>query len=58
MVHLQRFHEKYRKDGLRVFVICMQDDLDAARKTTKERGWTFPVFDGIGSALGARFAFG
>ena len=58
MVHLQAFHEKYGKDGLQVFAICMLDDVESARKTTKAKGWTFPVFDGNGSALGARLAYG
>ncbi len=58
MVHLQKFHEKYAKDGLLVFVIAMQDDVDQARKTTREHGWTFPIFNGVGSTLGEKFAYG
>jgi len=58
MGHLQRFHEKYGKDGLLVFAIAMQDEPEEARKTTKEKGWNYPVFNGLRSALGEKFAYG
>lgn len=58
MGHLQRFHEKYAKDGLQVFVIAMQDEADEARKTTREKGWSFPILNGLGSAIGEKYAYG
>ena len=58
MVHLQKFHETYAKDGLLVFAIAMLDEVDDARATTRERGWSFPIFNGVGSSLGDRFAYG
>ena len=58
MVHLQKFHERYAKDGLQVFVIAMLPDRKEVQKLNKELGVTFPVFFGHGSDLGKRFAFG
>ena len=58
MGHLQRFHERYAKEGLQVFVIAMKDELDEARKTTKEKAWTYPIFNGVGSEIGKRLAVG
>lgn len=46
------------KDGLLVFAVAMLDEVDEARATTREKGWTFPIFDGVGSVLGDRFAYG
>ena len=58
MGHLQKFHDKYGRDGLLVFAIAMQEEPEEAKKTTKEKGWTYPVFNGLGSALGEQFAYG
>jgi hypothetical protein len=58
MVHLQKFHERYAKDGLQVFVISMHPDAKEARKLTKELGVTYPVFNGYESDLGRLYAYG
>jgi hypothetical protein len=58
MVHLRRFHEAYAGRGLFVYAISMHPDLEAARRLTREMGVTYPVFDGRGSALGERYAYG
>lgn len=58
MVHLQKLHEKYAKDGLQVFTIAMVSDMEDARKQTREMGVTYPVFFGHGSELGKTYAFG
>lgn len=58
MVHLQRFHERYAKDGLSVFAIAMHPDPEQAARLTKEMGITYPVFNGHGSELGQHYAFG
>jgi len=58
MVHLQKFHERYAKDGLLVFVISMHPDPAEARRITKELGATFPIFEGHQSDLGRRYAYG
>lgn len=58
MVHLQKLHEKYAKDGLQVFAIAMVPDVDEAKKLTKDLGVTYPVFYGYGSDLGKTYAFG
>lgn len=58
MGHLQKFHERYGKEGLQVFAIAMKDELDEARATTKEKGWAYAIFNGVGSELGDRYAFG
>ena len=58
MVHLQKLHEKYAKDGLQVFTIAMVPDVEEAKKLTKELGVTYPVFFGHGSDLGKTYAFG
>ena len=58
MGHLQKFHEKQAKDGLQVFAIAMNEDLDGIRKITKEKGWTFAIFNGVGSVLGKQYAYG
>lgn len=58
MGHLQKFHEKYAKDGLQVFAIGMGDEPEEMRKVTREKGWTYAIFDGTGSALGKQYAYG
>lgn len=58
MVHLQRFHEKYSGSGILVFAISMESDSIKARAIGREMGLTYPVFDGQGSDLGARYAYG
>ena len=58
MVHLQKFHERFHKDGLLVYVISMHDDPAAARKLNQDMGITYPVFLGNGSALSQRYAYG
>lgn len=58
MGHLQKFHEKYGKDGLQVFSIAMNEELAEIRKITKEKGWTYAIFNGVGSALGKQYAYG
>ena len=58
MVHLQSFQERYGKDGLLVFAISMEPDRAKARGWNRELGLTYIVFDGDGSALGERLAFG
>jgi len=58
MGHLQALHEKYKERGLAVFAINMLEDLDRVRAITKERGWTYTVFNGVGSELGRRYAYG
>jgi hypothetical protein len=58
MVHLQRLHERYARDGLLVFVIAMLPNREGERKLNKELGVTYPVFFGAGSDLGRRYAYG
>jgi hypothetical protein len=58
MVHLQKLHEKYGQEGLFVFAISMHPEPEQARALTKELGVTYTVFDGRGSDLGDRYAFG
>jgi hypothetical protein len=58
MVHLQKFHQQYGKDGVLVFTIAMLPDLQKTRDQTKELGVTYPVFYGHESDLGKRYAFG
>jgi len=58
MVHLQKLHEKYAKDGLFVFAISMHPDAKVAQGLTKKLGITYPVFDGHGSDLGKQYAYG
>jgi hypothetical protein len=58
MVHLQKFHERFGKDGLLVYVISMHDDAEAARKMNQDMAITYPVFQGTGSAVGERYAYG
>jgi hypothetical protein len=58
MVHLQKLHERYSKDGLQVFVIAMLPDRGELLKLNEQLGVTYPVFFGHGSDLGKRYAFG
>jgi len=58
MVHLQGLHERYGEDGMFVFAISMSPDRERAREWNRELGLTYPVFDGEGSALGDRLAYG
>lgn len=58
MGHLQGFHERYAAKGLQVFVIAMTEELEEARKTTRSKGWTYPIFNGHGSDVGKRYAAG
>ena len=55
MVHLQKLHEKYGKDGLLVFGIGIHPE---AQELTKKLGLTYPVFQGEGSDFAMRYAFG
>lgn len=58
MGHLQNFHEKYAKSGLLVFAIAMNEELVEIRKVTKDKGWNYAIFNGVGSALGKQYAYG
>ncbi|MCK6483107.1 MAG: hypothetical protein L6R00_03095 [Phycisphaerae bacterium] len=58
MVHLQKMHDRYAARGLFVYAIAMHDDDEAARRLNREMGITYPVFQGKGSKLGDRFAYG
>ncbi len=58
MVHLQKFHEKYGEQGLKVFVISMHSDPDDAKKLTEELRVAYPVFNGHQSELGKLYAYG
>jgi tRNA(Ile)-lysidine synthase TilS/MesJ len=58
MGHLQKLQEKYGKNGLVVFAIAVNEDLPEIRKLTKEKGWTFAIFNGVGSALAKQYAYG
>lgn len=58
MVHLQKFQERYAKDGLLVFAVAMLPDRDKVRELNRQLGITYPVFYGYGSDLGKRYAYG
>ena len=58
MVHLQKLHELFAKNGVQVFAVAMLPDRGQVQKLDKELGITFPVFFGQGSDLGKRYAFG
>jgi hypothetical protein len=58
MVHLQKLHERFAKDGLLEFAVAMLSDRDEVRALDKELGITFPVFFGYGSDLGKHYSFG
>lgn len=58
MVHLQKLHDKYAKDGLLVFAIAVYPKVEKGRKLTKELGITYPVFQGAGSDLAKQYGFG
>jgi hypothetical protein len=58
MGHLQKFHEKFAKDGLQAFAIGVNEELDEIRKITREKKWTYAIFNGVGSALAMQYAYG
>jgi AhpC/TSA family len=58
MGHLQKFHEMYQKDGLQVFAIGVNEELDEIRKVTREKKWTYAIFNGVDSALAMQYAYG
>jgi hypothetical protein len=58
MVHLQKLHEKYAKDGLLVFAIALHPKEKEAQDLTKKLGVTYPVFQGDGSDLAKQYGFG
>jgi hypothetical protein len=58
MVHLQELQRRHGADGLFVFAISMEPDPAKALAWNRELGVTFPVFDGRGSELGEKFAYG
>ena len=58
MGHLQKFHERYAKEGLLVFAVGVNEDLAQIRKTTVDKKWTFAIFNGVGSALAKQYAYG
>ena len=58
MVHLQRFNEKYAKDGLLVFAISLHPDSSEAQKLTKDIGVSYVVLQGFGSALAEQYGYG
>lgn len=58
MGHLQEFHEKYGREGLLVFAIGVNEVIAEIRRITKEKGWTFAIFNGVGSALVKQYAYG
>ena len=58
MVHLQKFQEKYAKEGLFVFAIAMLPGQEKVKKLTQDLGVTYPVFYGSGSDLGKLYAYG
>jgi peroxiredoxin len=58
MVHLQKLHERYAKDGLLVFAISMLPDAERARARTQKLGITYPVLHDSGSDLGRRYSYG
>jgi len=58
MVHLQKLHERFAKEGLQVFAVAMLFDREEIRKLDKELGITFPVFFGYRSDFGRRYSLG
>ena len=58
MGHLQELHERWGENGLLVFAISMHPDPAEALRFNQELAVTYPVFDGHGSALGERLAYG
>lgn len=58
MVHLQQIHEDFADQGVLVFTVAMHPDAGEARKLTRELGVGYPVFQGLGSALGEQYAYG
>jgi hypothetical protein len=58
MGHLQKLQEKYGKDGLLAFAIAVNEELPEIRKVTKEKGWNYAIFNGVGSVLAKQYAYG
>jgi hypothetical protein len=58
MVYLQKLHQQYSKEALFVFAISMHPSPQTARELTRKLGVTYPVFNGQGSDLGKRYAYG
>lgn len=58
MVQLQKFHEKYGKDGLLVFTIALHPRPEQAQALTRTLGITYPVLDGHGSDLEKQYGYG
>jgi hypothetical protein len=58
MVHLREFHERFAERGLLVFAISMEPEAARARAWNEELGVTYLVWDGHGSELGERLAYG
>lgn len=58
MVHLQKWQDMYEKSGLFVFTIAMHEDLELARRISREKGFRYPIFNGVGSAVGEKYAYG
>jgi hypothetical protein len=58
MVHLQKIHEGFARDGVLVFAIAMLPDRERIEKLTKDLGVAYPVFFGAESDLGKRYAYG
>jgi hypothetical protein len=58
MVHLQKFHDQYAREGLLVYAVAMLPGREKDRKLTRQLGVTYPVFYGPGSDLGRRYAYG
>lgn len=58
MEELQKLHDRYAEQGLLVYAIAMLEDTAAARTMSREKGFTYPIFNGVGSTLGAQYAYG
>jgi hypothetical protein len=58
MVHLQKLHRRFAKNGVLVFAIAMLPGRERVREMTRDLGVTYPVFFGAGSDLGRRYAYG
>jgi hypothetical protein len=58
MGHLQKLQENYGRAGLLAFAIAVNEELPEIRKVTKEKGWKFAIFNGVGSALAKQYAYG
>jgi peroxiredoxin len=58
MAALNDLHASYESAGVFVFAISMEPDREAAKSWNVRLGVEYPVFDGHGSQLGERFAYG